>query len=165
MATLTLVIVTRWYVSLTKNILEETKRKAKEDKTFFYLEKLEFENLTHIKTTINNHRYFRRDLFNNISLLDTISALYKADKLVKDLIYPKLSIYCYKFFLDFHNQIFNLLTTPGLFGNDFNYYENFLDLLDEIFDKEILKVKENESPDTFKRSKDTLNKIRKKIRR
>jgi len=158
---LILVIVTGIYVLLTKNILKETKRKAKEDKTFFYLEKLDFENLTNIRIKKQNHTYFRRDLFNNIFLLDTISALYKADKLVKDLIYPKLEIYSYKIFKDFRKDICDLLTGPGLFGNDFNYYENFLDLLDEIFDK----VNNFETPDNLKKMKDSVNKIRENIRR
>ena len=172
MVTLILVIVTSIYVRLTKNILNEAKKtskdreiKEKEDKTLFYLERLDFENLTNIRIKKEKKQYFKIDLFNNISLLDTISTLYRADKLVKNLIYPKLAIYGYKFFLDFHSEIFNLLTIPGLYGNDFNYYENFLDLLDEIFDKEILKVKKYETADTFKLAKDSVNKIREKIRR
>jgi len=165
LATLILVIVTSIYVSLTKNILKETIKKEKEDKTLLYLEKLDFENLTNIRIKIEKLRYFNRDLFNNVSLLDTIYALYRADKLVKDLIYPKLAIYGYKFFIDFHKNIFTLLTNPGLYGNDFNYYENFLDLLDEVFDKEILKVRKSEAAGSLKLAKESVNKIREKIRK
>ena len=165
LATLTLVIVTAIYVALTRNILKETIKKEKEEKTLLYLDRLNFENLTNIRHKLEKRQYFNRDLFDNISLLDTIYSLYRTDKLVKELIYPRLAIYGYKFFLDFHTPIFNLLTTTGLYGNDFNYYENFLDLLDEVFDKEISKVKKNESAETFKRTKETVKKIRDKIRR
>jgi len=165
LATLTLVIVTSIYVSLTKTILKETIKKEKEEKTLLYLERLNFENLTKIRHKIEKRRYFNRDLFNNISLLDTTYSLYRTDKLVKELIYPRLAIYGYKFYFDFHSPIFNLLTTSGLYGNDFNYYENFLDLLDEIFDKEILKVKKNETAETFIQAKETVSIIREKIRR
>ncbi len=172
-------VVTRNYANSTRDLVKATsisvrkaeesiritKNKEKESKTIFYLEKLDIKNLNIIKEKREKLQNYKEDLFIHISFLDTISFLYINNKLLKKVIYPKLAIYAYSFFLDFSSEIFNLLTTSGFYGTDFNYYENFINFLIYMFEKEKLKLKEYESKNSFDVLIKTIKKIEKRIRK
>jgi len=154
-------------VALTYKILNLSEEKEKDKRTLFYLEKLDINrnDKLYIDRTRLGQVGVNRELFINISLINTISYLYYKNKLNGELIFPLLSNYTYSFFLVFHSEIFQLLTTPGLYGTDFNYYENFIDLIEEIIEKEIKKVKEYETVDTYRTLLDSIKKIKGKIRK
>ncbi|MCL5772451.1 MAG: hypothetical protein M1479_09310 [Actinobacteria bacterium] len=78
---------------------------------------------------------FERILFDNISLLNTIGNYYSNNKLEKNIIYPKLSIYIDSLVMQFHGEIIQLLTTQNYYGKRLDNCVYFLDLMEEVGNK------------------------------
>lgn len=99
LATKRIVEKTSESVELTYRSLNLSAEKEKNERTLFYLEKIDFENLA-VMSEEKTHfsKGFERDLIKNITFLDTIGALYKKGKLDNELIFPKLAMYSYDFF-------------------------------------------------------------------
>jgi hypothetical protein len=159
-----------WYAWETKKIASQSTKalkfnenKEKNDRTIFFLEKLSVDRLENILQRRNEKKEYQRDLVNMISFLNTVGLFYIKNKLNKEIISQILYQYVSTFYFVFHREIFNLLTTQGFYGNDFNYYESFLDLVEVALKDSTKRAKQNESTGSYKSAIDSISKIRKNI--